>query len=255
MQELWQTGAPVVALVLAVTLAAGFVKGAVGFGLPMIMVAGLAAFLPPEKVLAAVILPTLITNIWLALQRGLGETMRIAWGFRFYIGVMLAFLVLSAGLMRAIRPETVQLIVGVPIIFFASIQLVGVRFTLSGRVRLPVEAAVAALAGFVGGMSGIWGPPLVAYLTARDTPKHEQMRLQGVVYAVASVALFLAHLRSGVLSAATLPLSAMALVPALAGMWLGARWHDRLPQAAFRRLTLVVLLLAGANLVRRALAG
>ena len=255
MQELLQIGMPVLAVVFGVTLFAGFVKGAVGFGLPMIMVAGLATFLSPDLVLAVVILPALISNLWLAVHRGPRETLRSAWGFRFYITVTLVFMAISAQLIRTFQVETVQLIIGIPIIFFALIQLLGMRFSVASQYRLPLEGGVAAVAGFVGGMSGIFGPPLVAYLTAVDTPKQRQMRLQGVVYVVASVALFLVHLRSGILNRATLPLSAFALLPAMLGLWVGAKWHARLPQAAFRRLTLVILVLAGANLVRRALTG
>jgi hypothetical protein len=36
-------------------------------------------------------------------------------------------------------------------------------------------------------------------------------------------------------------------------MWLGGRVMDRIDQAVFRRATLLVLLLAGLNLIRRAL--
>jgi uncharacterized membrane protein YfcA len=38
-------------------------------------------------------------------------------------------------------------------------------------------------------------------------------------------------------------------------MWIGGRLQDRIDQAGFRRATLVVLLLAGANLIRRAVMG
>jgi uncharacterized membrane protein YfcA len=36
-------------------------------------------------------------------------------------------------------------------------------------------------------------------------------------------------------------------------MWFGGKLQDRINQATFRRATLVVLLLAGANLLRRGL--
>jgi uncharacterized protein len=45
------------------------------------------------------------------------------------------------------------------------------------------------------------------------------------------------------------------VVPAVLGMALGGRLQDRLEAARFRRLTLVILTVAGLNLIRRALAG
>ena len=53
----------------------------------------------------------------------------------------------------------------------------------------------------------------------------------------------------------TLPFSVALLVPALLGTWLGFQVQDRIDQAAFKKATLVVLLVAGANLIRRGLIG
>ena len=111
------------------------------------------------------------------------------------------------------------------------------------------------VAGFLGGISGIWGPPTVMYLTALGTQKHEQMRAQGVIYGLGAVSLVGAHIGSGVLNAATWPLSAAMIVPALIGMFCGRQVMDRIDQVVFRRATLFVLLVAGLNLMRRALVG
>ena len=105
----------------------------------------------------------------------------------------------------------------------------------------------------LGGVSGVWGPPTVMYLTAIDTPKREQIRVQGVIYGLGAVALTAAHIRSGVLNAETALFSAVMLVPTALGMALGVRVQDGLDAARFRRATLVVLVVAGLNLVRRGL--
>jgi uncharacterized membrane protein YfcA len=114
---------------------------------------------------------------------------------------------------------------------------------------------MGALAGVFGGISGVWGPPTVALLTALETPKQEQVRVQGVVFGLGAVILMLAHLASGVFNAQTAPLSALLVVPSLVGMALGFVVQDRIDQSLFRRLTLLVLLVAGLNLVRRGLLG
>ena len=124
-------------------------------------------------------------------------------------------------------------------------------------MRLPpnpgrrVEAGIGAVAGFFGGISGVWGPPTVAMLTALDTEKTEQMRVQGVISGMGAVLLTGAHTASGVLNRETLPLSLSLIVPALLGLWIGFRLQDRIDQRLFRRLTLAVLIIAGLNLVRR----
>ena len=110
---------------------------------------------------------------------------------------------------------------------------------------------MGAVAGVFGGISGIWGPPTVALLTAMNTEKTEQIQVQGVIYSLGAIALLGAHVASGVLSCRTLPFSVALILPALLGMWLGFRLHDRIAQKTFRRVTLLVLLIAGFNLIRR----
>lgn len=243
------------ALAVAITLAAGFVKGAVGFGLPMIMISGLSAFLAPEIALAALIIPTVLANLWQALRGGLAAALDSVRIFRVYIAMVLLFILLSAQLVAILPTRVMFLVLGVPIILLALMQLLGLRLSLPLAYRRRAELMIGALAGFLGGMSGVWGPPTVAFLTAIDTPKTEQLRVQGVVYGAGAVVLFLAHLKSGVLNAATLPLSLAMVVPAMIGMGLGFWVHDRLDQERFRRVTLVVLVIAGLNLIRRSLVG
>jgi uncharacterized membrane protein YfcA len=105
----------------------------------------------------------------------------------------------------------------------------------------------------LGGLAGTWGPTTVLYLLAIETPKVRQIVVQGVIYGAGSFTLLAAHLASGVLNTATAPLSAALVLPALGGVWLGFQLQDRLDQARFRKAVLAVLIVTGANLVRKGL--
>jgi uncharacterized membrane protein YfcA len=244
--------AGMLAFAFAVALFAGMVKGVVGFAMPMIIISGLGVALSPELALAGLILPTLVTNGMQALREGA----RAAWGsirrFRVFMTVGGLVLVASAQLFRILPQHVLFLMIGLPVTGFALIQLFGWQLVIRKPTRR-IEAAIGAVSGFLGGLSGIWGPTTVAYLTALDTPKDEQMRAQGVIYGLGSLALFWAHLGSGVLNATTIPFSLLMVLPAVLGMWLGTRLRDRTDQATFRRVTLMVLLIAGGNLIRRGL--
>lgn len=240
------------AAAFAVALVAGTVKGLVGFAMPMILVSGLSMFMPPEMALAGLILPTVVTNGMQALRHGLGAAIESMKRFRLFLLVGLVFLVTSAQLVRVLPQQVMLLIIGVPVSLFALTQLMGKQITLSQPTRRS-EVLVGGFAGFIGGLSGIWGPPTVAYLTALGTEKSEQIRVQGVIYGMGAIALLMAHIGSGVMRAETAPFSVALIVPAVIGMWIGGKLHDRIDQAAFRRATLLVLLVAGLNLLRRAL--
>ncbi len=238
---------------MAVALLAGLVKGIVGFAMPMVMISGLSSLLPPEVALAALILPTLVTNGVQALRQGWAEARASIRRFRVFLLAGLVTLVASAQLVAIVPSGTLLLMIGVPVVGFAALQIVGWRPRIAPGAR--VEAGIGGFAGAIGGVSGIWGPPTVMYLTAIDTPKTDQMRVQGVVYGLGAAALAGAHVQSGIFNAQTWPVSALMVPPALAGLWLGFRLSDRVDQRTFRRATLIVLAVAGLNLIRRGLAG
>lgn len=245
----------ILAFAVVATLFAGFVKGAVGFGMPMITIAALGSFMAPELALAALIIPTVLSNVWQALRGGLTSAWKSAIAFRVFLAALMIFIALSAQLVGRISSSTMFLVIGVPVVAFAAIQLFGLQLSIPPKHQQKSQLILGSIAGVIGGISGVWGPPTVAYLTATDTPKKDQIRVQGVVYGLGAIVLFFAHLKSGVLNAQTLPLSMWLTIPAMLGMAIGFKVQDRLDQVKFRKATLVVLILAGLNLLRRGLFG
>ncbi len=243
------------AIALMVTFFAGFIKGAVGFAMPMIMISGLSTFLSAELALALLIVPTLITNGVQALRQGVKAAWQSIKRFRVYMGIGLICLLASAQLYAVLSETTLYLVIGLPIFLFSVLQLSGWRLRLKESQQSRAEILIGAFAGFCGGISGVWGPPTVAYLTAVNTPKVEQMRTQGVIYGLGAVALLGAHIKSGVVSAQTLPLSCLMVIPAAFGMYVGMQVQDRMDAEKFRAVTLIVLLVASLNLIRKSVLG
>lgn len=242
------------ALSLAVGLVAGMIKGLVGFAMPTVLISGLSMFLPPEIALAGLILPTLVTNGLQALRQGFGQALASLKRFRVFLGVGAIMLIGSAQLVRVLSADVMFVIIGGSVTAFAVMQLGGWAPKVPEK-SLRIEVGVGAFAGFIGGLSGIWGPPTVAYLTAINTPKAEQMRVQGVIFGMGALVLLFAHIKSGIVSPQTMPFSAVLVLPAVIGMMMGQRLQDRIEQATFKRLTLIVLLLGGLNLIRKGVMG
>lgn len=235
--------------------AAGFVKGTTGFAMPMVIIASLGSFLSAEMALAALIIPTLVTNIWQAFRQGVAAAVDSTRMHATFLLVLLPAIAIAAQFVRALPPQLLILVIGMVVTVFACIQLLGWQPTLKGAGKRLASLGFGMVAGILGGLAGIWGPPTVMYLTTLETPKHEQMRVQGVVYGLGSVVLALAHARSGVLAGDGLRLSLAMVPPALVGLWVGFMVLDRVDQTFFRRMTLCVLVLAGLNMVRRGLTG
>ena len=248
-------GPGIVIFGFAVAIMAGLIKGVVGFAMPMVLISGLGSVVTPEIALAWLILPTLVTNGWQALRQGIGAAWGSLWRFRVFLATGFVFLVTTAQFVRLIPGSLMLLIIGAPITVYALTTLAGRPLKLPANPSHRVEGMIGAVAGFFGGISGVWGPPTVALLTAMDTEKNEQMRVQGVIYGTGALALVGAHLASGVLNADTAPMSALLALTAAFGIWVGFQIQDRIDQTAFRKLTLIVLLIAGLNLVRRGVMG
>ncbi|MCC5985901.1 MAG: sulfite exporter TauE/SafE family protein [Rhodobacteraceae bacterium] len=245
----------VLVVAAALTLFAGTVKGALGFAMPMILISTFPSIMSVEMALAALILPTLITNLSQAFRQGVAE----AWGsVRKYWRMMTAiavFLVISAQ-MLPFMPERLMLgLLGGPIVAFALVQLMGIPLRIRVERRRRAEWGLGMIGGLYGGVSGVWGPPLIVYLLSTGAEPREMVRVQGVVFLMGAVVLVFAHLQSGVLNAASVPVSALLVVPAMIGMWIGYFIQDRLDAARFRRWTLVMLVLTGLNLLRLAVFG
>jgi uncharacterized membrane protein YfcA len=253
--DLGTLGATTLTIALALGFMAGLVKGMTGFALPMILVSGLGSFLAPELALAGMIIPALVTNVWQALRQGGRAALVSAKEHWRFMVLMLLFLVMSSQIVLSIPANALYLILGLTVTLFTSLQLAGWQPKIASDNRGKAELGVGTLAGILGGLTGTWGPPTVLYLTALNVPKVEHVRVQGVVYGSGAIMLTLAHLRSGVLSGPGLGLSMAILPVALAGMTIGMMVQDRLDQKRFRALVLIVLAVAGLNLVRRGLWG
>ncbi|MDX1786273.1 sulfite exporter TauE/SafE family protein [Roseovarius sp. ZX-A-9] len=236
---------------LGLTLFAGVVKGVVGFALPTIMISGLGSVMAPELALAGLILPTAVANIWQALRQGIGPAWQSLRRFRVFLVAGGVTLVVAAQMVPLLSHAVLYLLIGVPVTLYAGSMLLGRNLRLPPNPGKRLEAGIGMLAGAMGGLTGVWGPPTVAMLTALDTEKREQVRIQGVIFGLGAILLAAAHVGSGVLRAETLPFSLALLPPTVLGIWLGFSIQDRIDQRMFRKATLIVLLLAGINLLRR----
>jgi len=164
-------------------------------------------------------------------------------------------ILIATQFVRLIPNETLFIVMGVPVVGLCLLQLAGWRPKIATAQRRPFEWITGIAAGILGGLSGSWGLPTVLYLLALETPRAQQMAIQGVIYGLGSVMLFIGHLQSGILNAQTWPLSATLVVPAFLGIWAGFQLGDRFDQERFRRVTLIVVVIAGANLIRRGVLG
>jgi len=230
----------------------GTVKGITGIGLPIVAMAVLLNFIDPKVTLAIVVLPILVTNLWQAFR--MGNVLEPLKRFWLLITVFLAFLFVGAQLVVALDTDMLFGVLGVCLFIFAASNLIRPRVhPLTPATQKWAGPLAGAAGGMLGGLSTIWGPPLMMYLVMLKLDKDTWIRTVGLIWFAGSIPLTVAYFHNGVLNADTAPLSAYACVPGMVGIRIGEVIRDRINQETFRKVMLVALIIIGLNLIRRAI--
>ena len=237
-------------IIILIGFIAGIVKGIVGFALPMILITGLSIFIPIEQALASLILPTIITNFiqsFTVSKSSFFSTIITHKTFLFFSSI---FLILSSQFYLVLSTELIMGFIGITLFAYTYSQILGFQLKFKNNSFLTI--ITGSINGVLGGIAGIWGPLTVSYLISLKITKNEQIKVQGIMYSLVSIFLLLGHLYSGIFNKYTFSLS-LSLVPlCIIGLFIGSIIRNKIKQTTFKNFTLVMILLASINLIRKA---
>ena len=241
------------ALVAAVFVLAGLVKGVIGLGLPTLSMALLAVWMPPAAAAALLVVPSLVTNLWqLQPWYSVMPMLRRLAGMQ--LGIVAGTL-LGAWCFGAPAGSGAMLALGLALAGYAAWGLLGRPLALPARHEAWLGPVVGALTGAVTALTGVFVLPAVVYLQALRLPRDQLIQAMGLSFTSSTLALGVALAGQGGYSAPWVGASLALLLPALAGMALGQRLRQRISVAVFRRcffigLALLGLYMAGRELLR-----
>jgi uncharacterized membrane protein YfcA len=236
----------------AVFALAGFVKGAIGLGLPTVSMGLLAVVMPPVEAAAILVLPSFVTNVWqMASGPSLGAVVKRLWP------MMLAVCIgtwapswAGFGLTGA-AGRYGTLLLGAALVLYAATGLTAAPFRLQNewdRVAGPVAGMVT---GVITAATGVFVIPAVPYLQSVGLSKEELVQALGLSFTVSTVALAVNVAADGAMGAAATAMTIVALALACAGMWFGQMVRLRMEPAIFRRWFFLGLLALGLYLTGR----
>ncbi len=229
----------------------GSVKGAFGFGLPMVAVPLLASVTAPATAVSLMFIPVLVANSWQAFSGGYYKAaFRRFWPF---LAVLTVTTVIAVQFVASVDPQLVAVALGIIIVFFAVYQLSPLQFTVSERSEVWLTPLFGAASGIIGGISGLFGLPLVVYLVALRLPKDAFIATASFCNLVGMLPLFAALAWHGFLDGEVAMASGVGAMVAWIGLLLGTWSRSRIPQDTFRKILLCLLVLVGLNLIRRSL--
>lgn len=241
-------------LLLAVTLtflAAGFVKGAIGMGLPTVAMGLLGAVMPPVAAASLLIVPSFVTNVWqLAAGPSFAALVRRLWPMM--LGI-LAGTVAGAGLLTGASAGRATVALGVTLAAYALVGLTPLRLSVRRSAEPWLSPLIGLATGLVTGATGVFVIPAVPYLQALGLGKDDLVQALGLSFTVSTIALALGLAQGGAFEPTVAWASLLALAPALAGMAAGQWLRQRISQAAFRLCFFIGLLGLGLHLALRPL--
>lgn len=235
----------------AAFLMSGAVKGVTGIGLPTAAIAFMTLFLDPRTAIALVLFPMMGSNIWQMLRGGeLRRTARRYWLFAviLFLGVGATAFATQDASDRALLA-----ILGVVVLIFVYVSWRNLLPPIADRFDKAAQVGFALLAGIIGGMTAAWGPPMAMYLATKRVDKDEFIRATGFMISMGSLPLVVAYAQLGFMTGPLAGMSAAMLVPTMIGMTAGTLVRRRMSVETFRNAILVLFVVLGLNLIRRAI--
>jgi len=238
------------AIAAAVVFGSYVIFGITAFGAALFTVPILSHFLPLDFVLPMCVL----LDVSAALALGVRFSREADWSeLKWMVPLSLAGAVAGVTLLVALPQQATIAGIGT---FLVAYSLYSLRQGAATRI---VSRAWAPVAGLVGGafgtLFGVGAPPYAIYLThrMRDKLAYRATLSNMVIFSVSIRALVFTA--GGLMLADRLTGFAVLVPFCLAGLWLGNRLQARISLGGLLRVVSFLLLLIGASLIARALAG
>ncbi|HEY0233967.1 MAG TPA: sulfite exporter TauE/SafE family protein [Afipia sp.] len=234
------------ALIAAVFLLAGFVKGVIGLGLPTVAIGLLATRMPPVNAIAIVILPAIVTNIWQTFVGPyLRDILRRLWPL--LVGCCIGIWS-GAGLLTGAYAPYGTIVLGILLIIYAAIALTRFQFHVPQKNEKWIGGVSGLLSGLIAAATGVQVIPSMPFLQAIGMERDELIQALGVFFTTATVAMAFNLTNAGLLGVAVALPGGIALITAFAGMYLGQILRARMDPETFRRWFLIAMILLGIYL-------
>ena len=239
------------AIIAVAFVAGGFLKGFAGLGLPLVTVTVLNFVFGLPAAVALMTVSGLATNAYQAFGGPhLREGFLRIWPF---IAACCLFVWFGTGILVSVDQRLLVIALGLLLAVSAALAILGWSPSLSRPTQRWLGPLVGALNGLCCGITGITSVPSVIYVRALGMPREMMIQAMGALFGLSYIAIVAALVVRGTYEMEVGLVSALAVPPAFAGMWLGRRLRLRTDPARFTTLFNWTLLAIGSAIVVRAI--
>jgi uncharacterized membrane protein YfcA len=163
---------------------------------------------------------------------------------------MIPGLFLGVWILLALDASIAKIVAGLVLIGVGGITLLAPKLQLAPRLVLPTGIAFGFFGGILGGIAAMAGPLVFIFLLAKGL-RGKAFTKEASLYLVVSAALLAIFLTaSRQFSWLDVSVSTAAILPVGLGMYAGHHMRDKIAPETFRKLVLVAVIAAGAELLR-----
>lgn len=242
-----------IAILGVIFFGASILKGIFGIGMPAVLIGFLTFFYDPRTALAMILVGLVASNMRQAM--GKAQIVEILRAHSWFIFCAALAIFLAAYWGGRMPVTLLEILVGASMVLFSLTSLLKIVPPLNPAWKREAQIVAGTLSGFLGGISGIWGAPLGAYLLSLRLEKDLLIQTMGLIFFCQSLFLMAGFVISGELSQQSFVIGLLSLIPIFAGLLLGERLRAHLHNEAFIRGFLIMFLLLGLNLIRRGIIG
>ena len=236
-----------IAFCLGVVLAGGFMRGFTGFGFAMAAVPLLALVISPLKAVPFVILLQLLAGLWdWRENRRRAHWPSLPW---LMAGALVGTPLGTLGL-ALMSADWARLAIAAAVALAVVLMARGLR--LAAMPPRPALAGTGLLAGLLGGVAAMPGPPVIVLYLAGPIAIEAGRASLLIFFSFSNAAGAVTAGAAGLLPLGTLVLAAAALPLLLGAQWLGRRRFARASEARYRQVALIFLTLLAALTAGRA---
>jgi uncharacterized membrane protein YfcA len=241
------------AAVICSLIVAGFLKGIIGVGMPVVALPLLSLFIDIKSAAMLLSMPLIFSNLPQALEGG--QTGRC---LRQLIPVILgtiAGLCLGVRVLLALDANIARTIAGLVLMGVGGVTLLAPKLQIQSRLVLPAGIIFGFFGGMLGGIAAMAGPLVFIFLLAKGRRGQAFTKEASLYLVVSSGLLALLLTASPAFGWVDVAISTAAMAPVALGMALGQQLRDKIAPEAFKTLVLIAVIAAGAELVRHGLLG
>ena len=233
----------IIALVVVTFLVAGFIKGAVGLGIPIVALAFMAAPLGLKTAMAMIVVPCVIANAWQAMAGPHLKSLVVRlWT---YLAAASIGTWIGVGVLAGANADYLLALLGVVLILYSVLSLMRPQVPPPGEREPYLSPVAGGLGGVMFGMTGTFIVPGILYLQALGLGRDALVQAMGLTFGTITLALGISFSSRNLLPWDILVLSAGACVPTVIGWLIGARYRSRISEDLFRKLFFSALVVVG----------